>query len=139
MVFVGRYGVGRWQRQEIDLAIAENTRRGMPVIPVWLADAPEDLELPHFLGNLTWVDFRETRLAPFERSMKGIPSETKMPLVPKPGKTGLKPGAPYPRLRLPENYVARPQAITAVGILWVTLGQNPDLQSLPKTAHQKPA
>ena len=88
-------------------------------------------------------------------------------------KSGLKPGAPMPRVRLPENFVARSEALTAVkekllvesgqtlvvsaiaglgglgksvlataivldaevqgrfedGILWVTLGQNPDLQS----------
>ncbi|NET32058.1 MAG: hypothetical protein F6K19_08650 [Cyanothece sp. SIO1E1] len=86
----------------------------------------------------------------------------------------LKPGAPFPRVRLPENFVARPDALNAVkakllaedertlvvsaisglgglgksvlamalvldpevqarfadGILWVTLGQNPDLQTM---------
>jgi Effector-associated domain 4/NB-ARC domain len=90
-----------------------------------------------------------------------------------PQTSGLKPGAPYPRLRLPENFVDRPDAIAAVknlllaenstvvvsaiaglgglgksvlatalvldpevrsrfadGILWVTLGQNPDLQAM---------
>jgi hypothetical protein len=89
-------------------------------------------------------------------------------------KVGLKPGAPLPGVRLPENFVARPDALAAVkerllveteqtlvvsaiaglgglgksvlatavvldaevqarfedGILWVTLGQNPDLQNL---------
>jgi hypothetical protein len=113
-VFVGRHGVGRWQQQQIDLAIAENTKRGMPVIPVGLADALKDMEMPHFLENFTWVNFRDTRLDPFERLVKGIPSQTKTPPVPQPDKTGLKPGAPYPRLRLPDNYVDRPQAITAV-------------------------
>ncbi len=88
-------------------------------------------------------------------------------------KSGLKPGVPMPRVRLPENFVDRPDALQAVkeklllesgqtlvvsaiaglgglgksvlataivldeevrsrfedGILWVTLGQNPDLQS----------
>jgi NB-ARC domain len=90
-----------------------------------------------------------------------------------PWSSGLKPGAPYPRLRLPDNYVDRPQAVTDIkslllaenstvvvsaiaglgglgksvlatalvldeevrsrfedGILWETLGQNPDLLSL---------
>ncbi len=86
----------------------------------------------------------------------------------------LKPGSPFPRVRLPENYVARPDALNAVkekllaedertlvvsaisglgglgksvlatalvmdsevqvrfsdGILWVTLGQKPDLQTM---------
>jgi hypothetical protein len=88
-------------------------------------------------------------------------------------KSGLKPGVPMPRVRLPENFVDRPSALSSVkekllvetgqtlvvsaiaglgglgksvlataivldaevqqrfedGILWVTLGQNPDLQS----------
>ena len=88
-------------------------------------------------------------------------------------KSGLKPGVPMPRVRLPENFVDRPAALSSVkekllleseqtlvvsaiaglgglgksvlataivlddevkrrfedGILWVTLGQNPDLQS----------
>ncbi len=88
-------------------------------------------------------------------------------------KSGLKPGVPMPRVRLPENFVDRPDALSSVkekllleseqtlvvsaiaglgglgksvlataivldaevqrwfedGILWVTLGQNPDLQS----------
>jgi|GEM_PF-1262890 len=92
------------------------------------------------------------------------------PLRPAP----LKPGAPFPRVRLPDNFVPRPAALNAVkakllaasprplvvsaisglgglgksvlaaalvldpdiqhrfadGILWVTLGQNPDLQTL---------
>jgi hypothetical protein len=86
----------------------------------------------------------------------------------------LKPGAPFPRVRLPDNFVARPEALNAVkakliaetdqtlvvsaisglgglgksvlatalvldeevqarfadGILWVTLGQNPDVQTM---------
>jgi NB-ARC domain len=168
-VFVGLHGIGRWQQQEIDLAIAENTKRGMPVIPVWLADAPEDSELPHFLENFTWVNFRQTRLDPFERLVQGIPLEPQ-PTIAKPEQTGLKFGAPDPRVRLPENFVDRPDAINAVkslllteektvvvsaiaglgglgksvlatalvmdeevrqrfgdDILWVTLGQNPDL------------
>ncbi len=89
-------------------------------------------------------------------------------------KSPLKPGAPFPRVRLPDNFVERPQALQAVkdkllvesdqtlvvsaisglgglgksvlattivldlevqarfpdGILWVTLGQKPDLQTL---------
>jgi uncharacterized protein YigA (DUF484 family) len=89
-------------------------------------------------------------------------------------KSGLKPGVPLPGVRLPDNFVARPEALAAVkerllveteqtlvvsaiaglgglgksvlatavvldaevqarfadGILWVTLGQNPDLQNL---------
>ena len=89
-------------------------------------------------------------------------------------KHSLKPGAPFPRVRLPENYVERLHALNAVkekllaeedrtlvvsaisglgglgksvlatalvldgevqgrysdGILWVTLGQNPDLQTM---------
>jgi hypothetical protein len=171
-VFVGKHGVGPWQQQEIDLAIAENTRREMPVIPVLLEDAPDDLELPHFVVNLTWVDFRKDR-HPFERLVKGIPSETKTVPVLASNTTGLKPGVPDPRVRLPDNFVDRPDAINAVkslllteektvvvsaiaglgglgksvlatalvlddevrsrfcdGILWVTLGQNPDLLGL---------
>jgi hypothetical protein len=123
---------------------------------------------------------KKTRLAAllraeFQRRQAGV---VESPIQPKPApaaqsKVGLKPGAPMPQLRLPDNFVARPDALAAVkekllresgqtlvvsaisglgglgksvlatalvldaevqgrfedGILWITLGQNPDLQN----------
>jgi hypothetical protein len=171
-VFVGGSGFGPWQKQEVGAFLAEFVNRGLPVIPVLLENAPSKPKLPLFLGNFTWVDFKQSRPDPFDRLIRGITGK-KPESKTRPTPTGLKPGAPDPRVRLPENYVDRPDATQAVkslllteektvvvsaiaglgglgksvlataivldegvrsrfedGILWVTLGQNPDLLGL---------
>jgi hypothetical protein len=71
-VFVGGSGVGPWQDMEIRSFLSEFVRRGCPVIPVILADAPAVPELPLFLRQLTWVDFREDPGKAMERLIWGI-------------------------------------------------------------------
>ncbi len=58
-VFVGRSGIGPWQSVEMRAFLSEFVRRRCPVIPVILASAKAIPELPIFLRQLTWVDFRE--------------------------------------------------------------------------------
>jgi hypothetical protein len=71
-VFVGSSGVGPWQDMEIRALLSEFVRRGCPVIPVILPDATEVPELPIFLRQLTWVDFRESPDKAMERLVWGI-------------------------------------------------------------------
>ena len=58
-VFVGKNGMAPWQRRELDALLREFVERSCPVIPVLLANAPSQPELPVFLRGMTWVDFRE--------------------------------------------------------------------------------
>ena len=57
-VLLGADGAGPWQRLEIQGALAEFVERGMPVIPVLLPGAPDDLKLPYFLKGFAWSDLR---------------------------------------------------------------------------------
>jgi glycerol-3-phosphate cytidylyltransferase-like family protein len=119
-----------------------------------------------------WGKDIERNISEFDKLWESKRSPNSQP-EPAPPKSGLKPGAPLPQLRLPDNFVARPDALAAVkekllresgrtlvvsaiaglgglgksvlatalvldpevqgrfedGILWITLGQNPDLQS----------
>ncbi len=71
-VFVGMEGVGPWQQQELYGFLDEFVSREMPVIPVLLANAAKEPILPHFLRNMTWVDFRVAQPDPLERLVWGI-------------------------------------------------------------------
>jgi hypothetical protein len=74
-VFVGKMGIGPWQKQEIEAFLREFVRREIPVIPVLLPDATEQPNLPVFLRGMTWVDFRETEPNPMKRLLWGITGE----------------------------------------------------------------
>jgi hypothetical protein len=71
-VFVGADGVGPWQSEEIGGFLSACVRRGIPVIPVVLPNAPETPELPPFLAERTWVDFRKSEPNPLDRLLFGI-------------------------------------------------------------------
>ncbi|HLI88570.1 MAG TPA: TIR domain-containing protein [Ktedonobacteraceae bacterium] len=71
-VFIGKSGVGPWQQMELEAFLREFTRRGCPVIPVILADAPGTPQLPIFLQGMTWVDFRKQDPDPVTRLIWGI-------------------------------------------------------------------
>jgi hypothetical protein len=71
-VFVGREGIGPWQRQELDGFLREFTKRQCPVIPVMLPGAGGAPELPLFLRGMMWVDFRVADPDPMERLLWGI-------------------------------------------------------------------
>lgn len=71
-VFVGQAGIGPWQQQELQGFLGEFVRRGCPVIPVLLPDAPAKPTLPVFLSQMTWVDFRKSNPDPLLQLIWGI-------------------------------------------------------------------
>jgi WD40 repeat protein len=71
-VFVGKSGTGPWQQMELEAFLRQFNRRGCPVIPVILADAPSTPQLPIFLQGMTWVDFRKPDPDPMARLIWGI-------------------------------------------------------------------
>ncbi len=71
-VFVGKNGIGPWQQLELEGFLREFVRRGCPVIPVLLEDAPLEPKLPIFLQGMTWVDFRKQEPKPMDMLEWGI-------------------------------------------------------------------
>ena len=71
-IFIGQAGLGRWHRREQEAFLYEAERRGCPVIPVFLSDAPPDAEFSVFLKGNTWVDFRKKDPDPLKRLLWGI-------------------------------------------------------------------
>lgn len=71
-VFVGKQGIGPWQKQELEAFLQEFVERGCPVIPVILRNAPQQPQLPRFLRGMTWVDFRKRQPDPWEQLIWGI-------------------------------------------------------------------
>ncbi len=71
-VFVGQNGIGKWQRLEISIFLQEFVAHQIPVIPVFLADAPQETDLLKFLKLFTWVDFRLTDPDPMAQLIRGI-------------------------------------------------------------------
>lgn len=57
-VFVGKEGIGPWERMEMNAYLRKFVRHGSPVIPVLLKDAPKQPSLPTFLEEMHYVDFR---------------------------------------------------------------------------------
>lgn len=79
-VVVGESGLGPWQNSEMRAFISEFVDRKCPVIPVILKSCKTVPQLPIFLRQFTWVDFRKPEPDPIERLLWGI-TGTK----PKPG------------------------------------------------------
>lgn len=71
-VFIGASGISPWHQQEMRGFLSEFADRQVPVIPVLLPDAPKQPELPLFLRQMTWVDFRVADPDPLERLLWGI-------------------------------------------------------------------
>jgi len=71
-VFVGSSGLGPWQNMEYRAFLSEFASRQCPVIPVILRTAGSVPELPIFLRQLTWVDFREDEQRAMKRLVWGI-------------------------------------------------------------------
>jgi hypothetical protein len=86
-VFVGAEGIGPWQHQELDAFLRKFVHRERPVIPVLLPEAPATPDLPIFLEEMTWVDFRVSDPDPMERLLWGITGQ----------RGGAKAGALLPR------------------------------------------
>lgn len=71
-VFIGKNGVGPWQKMELEAFLREFVDRDCPVIPVLLTDAPNKPDLPVFLKAMTWVDFRKNEPDPMKQLIWGI-------------------------------------------------------------------
>ena len=72
-IVVGANGQGPWQQNmELRAFISETADGGCPVIPVFIADALDGSELPAFLRQFTWVDFRKAKPDPWRRLVWGI-------------------------------------------------------------------
>ena len=71
-VFVGKNGLGPWQRREINAFLRKFVSRECPVIPILLSDAPKEPKLPTFLEEIMWVDFRTSDPNPMSQLIWGI-------------------------------------------------------------------
>lgn len=71
-VFVGQNDIGPWQQQELEAFLSAFVKRGCPIIPVLLGTASGQPDLPPFLGNMTWVDFRKQEPDPLKQLIWGI-------------------------------------------------------------------
>jgi hypothetical protein len=71
-VFVGQHAVVDWQALQMYSFIEQFVQRGCPVVPVLLGDAPQKPQLPIFLANFGWVDFRRQAPEPLGRLIWGI-------------------------------------------------------------------
>jgi hypothetical protein len=71
-VFVGKRNMGPWQIQELRSILILLVRRKRPVIPVLLPSATRIPELPLFLTDMTWVDFRKDPGRALAQLMWGI-------------------------------------------------------------------
>lgn len=71
-VCVGAAGIGPWQQREMYGFLNAFVQRGAPVIPLLLPNAPLTPELPIFLAEMTWVDFRSQESEPLKRLIWGI-------------------------------------------------------------------
>jgi hypothetical protein len=73
-VFVGKDGIGPWQRMEMEGFLRRFVERDepCPVVPVILPDSENTPELPIFLRGMTWVDFRKIVPDPMKQLIWGI-------------------------------------------------------------------
>jgi len=58
-VLVGGDGIGPWEDEEMQGLLRQAVSQKKAVIPVLLPGAPDEPDLPLFLGNRTWVDMRK--------------------------------------------------------------------------------
>lgn len=71
-VFVGKYGSGASQPREVQRIWERSLVAGWRVIPVILPGVEGDPDLPDFLRQLRWVDFRVSEPDPLEDLVRGI-------------------------------------------------------------------
>lgn len=76
VIFIGKNGIGPWQNEEIAALLQQYRQRGCTVIPVLLPSAPSNPEIPLFLGNRRYVDFRQLDPNPLDLLIVGIRGES---------------------------------------------------------------
>lgn len=72
LICVGPSGIGPWQNREMRGFIHEFVERSCPIIPVILPEVLEPPELPLFLRQFAYVDFRMSTPDPIEHIRFGI-------------------------------------------------------------------
>ncbi len=80
-VFVGASGFGPWQNRELRVFLDEFVRRHCPVIPVLLPTVTSPPDLPLFLRQMTWVDYRRDAKSALELLIWGITGQRPTHLV----------------------------------------------------------
>ena len=70
-VLVGKNGIATFQQMQTDAFLRQFVQRGIPLIPVFLEDAPQE-PLPIFLDGFGWVDFRQREPEPMGQLIWGI-------------------------------------------------------------------
>lgn len=75
VVFVGKSGIGPWQNYEIKALLDRFQDRGCRIIPAILPDAVNTPELPLFLKNHHYLDFRKSEPDPLTNLIWGITDE----------------------------------------------------------------
>lgn len=71
-IFIGKNGIGPWERFEYEALLHQFHKRKCPIIPVLLSDAPDSPMLPPFLSLFNWVDFRKRKPDPMKMLIKEI-------------------------------------------------------------------
>jgi len=77
-IIVGKSGTGPWQDMELRAFITEFVKRRSATIPVILADCSVVPQLPLFLSQFTWVDFRKSTPPPIDQLVWGITGKRPM-------------------------------------------------------------
>jgi len=113
-VFVSKNDMGPWQRPELYALLDQFVQRGCPVIPVLLESAPDKPNLPPFLANMTWVDFRKQEPDPLRQLIWGI--------------TGKKPNSNIKHQRISTSNVP---ISTSTSTSNVTVPNTPPAKTLP--------
>src|SRR5262249_2453393 len=71
-IIVGASGQGPWQDYETRAVLAGFVEPGGPIIPLLLSTCSIIPELPLFLKQVAWVDFRSSSPDPMDRLLRGI-------------------------------------------------------------------
>jgi nucleotide-binding universal stress UspA family protein len=71
-VFLGKGGLGPWHQEEMYAILNRFTSLGRRIIPVILSGGLDLVDLPLFLQNRQWVDFRVSSPDPLQRLINGI-------------------------------------------------------------------
>ncbi len=71
-ILVGKSGYGPWQNEEMRAFLSEFVQRKCPVIPVILNVCETVPQLPIFLRQFTWVDYRKNSPDPHKQLVWGI-------------------------------------------------------------------
>lgn len=76
-VFIGKSGIGPWQKMEVNSVLSKFVSMGRIIIPVILLGGNKPGAIPFFLENFQWVDFNSADPDPIKQLKWGITGERK--------------------------------------------------------------